>query len=143
METAVRTLFDRYEAFFNRSLAGDFDPDEVDRLYASEFIDASPAGVMTGKNDESLRKAMLDGYEAYRKMGTRHMRLRGLRITPVDEHHCVAHAAWTATYARDDLPETAIDFDVHYLVQTLNGEPKVFGWMAGDEQAMLKEHGIL
>jgi hypothetical protein len=35
-----------------------------------------------------------------------------------------------------------IDFDVHYLVQQLNAEPKVFGWISGDEQALLREHGI-
>ena len=55
----------------------------------------------------------------------------------------MAHVAWTATYAGKDLPETAIDFDVHYLVQSLNGEAKVFGWVSGDEQALLKQHGIV
>ena len=35
-----------------------------------------------------------------------------------------------------------IDFDVHYLVQKLDGEAKVFGWVSGDEQALLKKHGI-
>jgi hypothetical protein len=109
----------------------------------SIFIDASPAGVISGKNDEQLLKAMLEGYEEYRKIGTQHMHVRHVHITRVDEHHCVAHVSWTATYARDDLPETAIDFDVHYLVQILNAEPKVFGWMAGDEQAVLKQHGVI
>jgi hypothetical protein len=35
-----------------------------------------------------------------------------------------------------------IDFDVHYLVQQLDAEPKVFGWISEDEQALLREHGI-
>jgi hypothetical protein len=55
----------------------------------------------------------------------------------------VAHVAWTATYARKDQPDVAIDFDVHYFVQTLDGEPKVFGWVSGDEQALLRKHGII
>ena len=55
----------------------------------------------------------------------------------------VAHVAWTATYARKDQSDTAIDFDVHYLVQALDGMPKVFGWVSGDEQAMLRKHGII
>ncbi len=61
METRVRKFFEQYERFFNRSLGGDTDMDEVAALYASEFIAASPAGVMTGKNDDELkswRKAM-------------------------------------------------------------------------------------
>jgi hypothetical protein len=44
---------------------------------------------------------------------------------------------------RKDQPDVAIDFDVHYFVQTLDGEPKVFGWVSGDEQALLKKHGII
>ncbi|MOA64116.1 hypothetical protein D3C78_1900710 [compost metagenome] len=56
----------------------------------------------------------------------------------------MAHVAWTATYARKDQPDVAIDFDVHYFVQTLDREaPKVFGWVTGDEQALLREHGII
>ena len=45
MENAVRTLFERYESFFNRSLGDDGDMDEVASLYASDFIAASPAAL--------------------------------------------------------------------------------------------------
>lgn len=143
MEQTVRKLFERYEDFFERSLAGDMDKEAVARLYASEFIAASPAGVTTGKNDEAFMQAMVQGYDHYRAIGTRKMRVRGVRLSPIDDLHCVAHVAWTATYARDDLPETAIDFDVHYLVQVLDGEAKVFGWISGDEQALLKQRGVV
>lgn len=143
METAVRKLFERYESFFRRSLGGDLDMDEVAALYASEFIAASPAGVVAGKNDDQLKQVMEQGYARYRAIGTKGMRIRHLRLSPIDEHHCVAHVSWTATYARKDQSETAIDFDVHYLVQKLNGEAKVFGWVSGDEQALLKQHGIV
>ena len=61
----------------------------------------------------------------------------------MDEHHCVAHVAWRATYARKGQPDVGIDFDVHYLVQQLGAEPKVFGWVSGDEQALLREHGVI
>lgn len=143
MEEDVRKLFQRYETFFRRSLAGEVDREEVAELYASEFIEASPVGIMTGKNDETLIQAMLKGYDYYREIGTRGMRIRGIRLSPIDDLHCVAHVSWTATYAREDLPETAIDFEVHYLVQVLNGAAKVFGWVSGDEQAVLKQHGII
>jgi hypothetical protein len=142
LETSVRTFFERYERFFNQSLAGDMDMDEAVALYASEFIAASPAGVMTGKNDDQLKQILAQGYARYRTIGTKDMRIRDVRLSPVDDHHCVAHVAWTATYARKDQPDVAIDFDVHYLVQELDGEPKVFGWVSGDEQALLRKHGI-
>lgn len=143
MEASVRRFFERYESFFNRSLAGDTDMKEVAALYASEFIAASPAGVMTGKNDDQLKQVMAQGYERYRAMGTKEMRIRDIRVSPMDEHHCVAHVAWTAHYARKDGPDVAINFDVHYFVQKLEDEPKVFGWVSSDEQALLKEHGIV
>lgn len=143
MEASVRKFFERYESIFNRSLGGDMDKDEVAALYASEFIAASPAGVRTGKNDEQLKQVMAQGYARYRAIGTKEMRIRNVRLSPIDDHHCVAHVAWTATYARKDRPDVAIDFDVHYFVQKLGGEPKVFGWVSGDEQALLRKHGIV
>ncbi|WP_454848931.1 nuclear transport factor 2 family protein [Rhizobium binxianense] len=143
MESAVRTLFARYESLFNQALGGDVDMDEVASLYASEFIGAAPAGVMTGKNDDQFRQVMAQGYAHYRAMGTKEMRIRNVRLSPIDERHCLAHVAWTATYARKNQADVAIDFDVHYFVQKLGSEPKVFGWVTADEQALLKQHGII
>jgi hypothetical protein len=143
MESAVRKLFERYESLFNQSLGGDVDMDEVASLYASEFIGAAPAGVRTGKNDNQFKQVMAQGYAHYRAIGTKEMRRRDVRLSPIDEHHCVVHVAWTATYARQGQPDVAIDFDVHYFVQKLDGEPKVFGWVSGDEQALLRKHGLL
>ncbi len=143
MDAAVRALFRRYEQMFAQALAGRATMDEVATLYAPEFIASTPAGVITGRNDALLRERMAEGYAHYRAIGTTAMRIRDLRLTPLDGLHCVAHVAWTATYARDDLRETAIDFDVHYLVQMLGSEARVFGWVSGDETALLREHGVI
>lgn len=116
--------------------------DEIATLYASDVIAASPAGVLAGKNDDRFSRPVTQGYAHYRAIGTKGMRIRNIRISPIDEHHCVAHVAWTATYARKDQPDMSIDFEVHYLVQ-LRDEAKIFGWVSGDEQALLKKHGIL
>jgi len=143
MESSVRAFFERYERLFNQSLGGPADMDAIAALYATAFIAASPAGVTTGKNDQHLGQVMAEGYERYRAIGTKEMRIRHIRLSPIDGHHCMAHVAWTAIYARKDRPDISIDFDVHYFVQMLDGEPKVFGWVSGDEQALLKQHGII
>lgn len=143
METSVKKLFERYERAFNQSLGGAIDMDEIASLYAAEFIGAAPAGVRAGKNDDQFRQAMAEGYAHYRAIGTKEMQVRNVRLSPIDAHHCVAHVAWTATYARRDQPDVAIDFDVHYFVQKLNGDARVFGWVSGDEQALLRKHGII
>jgi hypothetical protein len=141
---AVRSLFDRYERVFNRSLRSeDVDLDEVASLYASEFIGASPSGLMTGKNNDQFKRVMAQTYAHYRAMGTKEMRIRDVRLSEIDEHHCLAHVAWTAIYARGDEADTAIAFDVHYLVQQSEREAKVFGWISEDEQELLKQHGIV
>jgi hypothetical protein len=71
------------------------------------------------------------------------MRIRDIRISAIDDHHCLAHVAWTASYARKDQTDVVIDFDVHYFVQKLDEQPKVFGWVSGDEQEILRRHGII
>lgn len=142
MEQAVRKLFDRYEQAFESALCGDIDLDEVAALYATAFIGASPAGIMTGANDDQFRTVIAQGYAHYRAIGTKAMRIRELRVLPMDEHHCIAHVDWTATYARKGRPDVEIAFPVHYLVQKLAEDAKVFGWITGDEQALLRAHGI-
>jgi hypothetical protein len=141
--SVVRQFFEKYALCFNQAVGDGADLDAVASLYASEFIAASPTGVMTGKNDAELKQAMARSYARYRAIGTKDMRLRELRISPIDAHHCVAHVAWAATFARRDQPDTIVDFDVHYFVQKLDAGPKVFGWVSGDEQATLKKHGII
>lgn len=143
IDASVIKLFERYESFFNRSLGGDMDMNEVAALYASEFIAASPAGVIAGKNDDHLKQVMAQGYARYRAMGTKEMRICNVRLYHIDDHHCVDHVAWTATYAGKDRPDEKIDFDVHYFVQKLDGEPKVFGWVSGDEQALQRKHNFI
>jgi len=86
---------------------------------------------------------MRQGFERYRQIGTKDMRLRSVTITPIDRHHCLAHVAWTAVYDRGNDADVAIDFEVHYFVQQLEEAPKIFGWVSGDEQAVLKQHGII
>lgn len=98
---------------------------------------------MTGKNDDHFKHVMTQGYAHYRAIGTKEMRIRNVHLSSLDDHHCVAHVAWTATYVRKDQPDLAIDFDIHYFVQKLNGKPKVFGWVSGDEQALLRKHGVI
>lgn len=142
MDASVRELFERYERSFEKGLRGDLDPDDAVSFFASSFIAATPAGVMTGTNGDELKRALEQGYVHYRAIGTRRMHMRDVAVSPIDEHHCLAHVAWTASYSRKDGSEVAINFDVHYLVQILDKDPKIFGWISGDEQALLKEHGI-
>ena len=143
MEDSVRKLFERYERLFNQALGGDIDVREVASLYAACFIAANPTGVMTGRNNDQLKQMMAQGYARYRAIGTKAMRIREIRVSPLDELHAVVQVAWTGTYVRKDERTVTIDFDVTYFVRTVDGRSKVFGWVSGDEQALLSQHGIV
>ncbi len=139
----VKNFFRRYEQFFMQSLNGEIDSDELSALYAQEFIAASPLGVMTGKNDSIFQKTLEQGYEQYRKMGTQRMCVRDVSVSPIDDIHCVARVAWTAAYSTSAKPNIEIDFEVNYLMQELDNELRVFGWISGNEQDLLKEYGVI
>lgn len=85
------------------------------------------------EDDDHLKQVMAQGYAHYRAIGTKDMRIRDIRFFPLDEHRVVAHVAWTATYARKDQSDVAIDCDVHYFVQKLDGEPH---WPTGDRRRL-------
>src|ERR1043165_5344709 len=85
-ETSIRRLFERYEQLFERALTGKADMDEVTSVYAPAFVGASPAGIVAGKNDDHLKQAMEQGYRHYRAIGTKMMRIRDVRISPIDDH---------------------------------------------------------
>ena len=140
---SIKEFFLRYERFFMQSLDGDLDANEISSLYAEEFIAASPIGVMSGKNDRQFQQALMQVYEQYRQIGTKGMTVRNVKISPIDEFHCIAHVAWTAIYSTVEKPNISIDFEVHYLMQNLDDRPQIFGWISGDEQKLLKEYGVI
>jgi hypothetical protein len=142
MDDAVQALFKRHAQMFNDGLAGTFDPATAGQNFAQEFIASSPQGVMAGKNDASLGKGMESGYARYRKSGAKGMCLKHIAITPIDALHCLARVSWISWYQRKDGTDAKIDFDVHYFVRIEDGAAKIFGWVSGDEDALLKQHGI-
>jgi len=142
MDAEMKALFQRYQRVFEKGLNGDVDAREVAAFYAPAFIAASPAGVFTGKNDDALLQVMKEGYARYRQTGMKSMGLRDISLAVMDDRHWVAHVSWTANYARVGQPDVAIEFEVHYLIQKLDGKPKIFGWVSGDEQELLRQHGI-
>ena len=97
----------------------------------------SPAGVKAGRNDAEFRHFLAGINARYRAAGTRSIRLREVWVVPIDDRYCTADVAWTATCAKGSQPAFEMDFAVHYFLQELDGELRVFGWVASDQQSML------
>jgi hypothetical protein len=141
----IRQFFNEYAARFNRALQ---DPPVEDveasaGAFADCFIGASPAGVRCGNNDEQFRTVIPQGNAFYRSIGTRSMQITRLEITPLDDIHAMARVYWDSHYSKKTGEDVQIQFEVIYLLQILAGRPKVFGYITGDEQKLLKEHGLL
>ena len=141
MEQAVRQLFERYEGHFNAGLKGEVDLPAVAALYADSFIAASPSGLFAGKNDEEFKKVTVQGFKHYRETGVQQMMVSDLHVSVIDELHGLARVEWSATYKVKGA-EKIIAFTNVYLVRLEGAAAKVFGWITGDEEALLRQHGI-
>jgi hypothetical protein len=146
MEDLIRQIdafFDDYEKLFNRSLQQEPDVEQTVKAFASCFVEANPAGINCGKNDDEFRKQIPKGYAFYKSIGTRSMSIRSKNISQLDELHCMTKLDWTASYRKKDGKEESIDFSVIYFTQMQKGRPKIFAYITGDEQKVLKEHGLI
>jgi hypothetical protein len=50
---------------------------------------------------------------------------------------------WFSEYLRKDGEKIPIDFEVIYFLQKLEEAPKIFAFIGGDEEKVLKENGLL
>lgn len=145
MQKKLKTFFYQYAQRFNDSLGdkGKVDVDGQVAAFADCFIEASPLGVNCVQNDAEFRKMIPKGYEHYKSIGTTAMNIGSLDITPLDDYHAMAKVHWESRYHKKDGSDDAIDFDVIYFVQLLNGEPKIFAFITGDEEQTMKDHGLI
>jgi len=140
---SIKNFFTAYESRFNAALNGNDDIDGVVNSFASCFLEASPAGINCGKNDESFRAAIPKGNAFYKSVGTKSMKITGIEITTLDELHFMAKVYWHSVYEKADKTDVAIDFPVIYFLQSGNSHLKIFLYITGDEEKALKENGLL
>jgi hypothetical protein len=150
LKQKIKAFFQDYEDRFARALEGDNkiegavdDIEGTVNAFAENFIEANPAGVIVGKNDESFRKMIPKGNEFYRSIGTRSMKIRDIEITMLNDYHVLATVDWDSRYERTDGKSIAIEFQVIYLLQYRDDALKIFAYITGDEQKALKEAGLI
>ena len=142
--TVVRFLA-QYEARVNRALGEEpvVDVEGTAGAFTRCFLAASPAGIACNENDQQFRAEIPKGFEFYRSIGTRSMRIASLAITELDEHHCMAKVRWHSNYRRRDATEIQIAFDVIYFLSIPDEEPQIFAYITGDESEALRQHGLI
>jgi len=139
----VKAFFARYADRFNRCLEGEsVDPKTVADSFASHFVEASPAGVNGRKNGLLFRWMIPRGFAHYKNIGTRSMDISDLALETIDPQHALAKVHWDSRYTKGDGSDERIEFDVTYLLHFEDGDPKIFAYISGDEERILREHGV-
>lgn len=138
----IRQFFADYEKAFEKGIAGKPDVMGTVNSFAHVFVEASPLGIIGGTNDNKFRDAIPKGFDFYRKIGTKSMTIEKIDITAIDAYHYQAKVHWKAHYEQTKL-QVDIEFDVIYLLQYLNNKLEIFAYITGDEQAALRNHGLI
>jgi hypothetical protein len=71
------------------------------------------------------------------------MSIDSVKVSSLDEYHSLAKVHWRSFYKKGDGREAQIDFDVIYFVQIIGEKPKIFAYITGDEQGVLREKGLI
>ena len=144
IQNQIDDFFSRYERQFNNALKGQApDIESVTGSFADCFIEASPVGIICGKNDEDFKKMIPEGYNNYRQIGITSMTIPSKEIIMLDDLHVVTMVKWNSSFTRKNKSKGEFAFDVIYLLQAREGIYKIFGYITGDEQKALKDLGLV
>lgn len=137
-------FFNRYEARFNEALAGE-EPEieETANSFTESFIAASPAGVRAGQNNSEFRKSLNEGWMFYKQIGVHSMDILSTQITILDDFHALVKVHWNCSFVRKDKSRGETAFEVFYLVQKKDEDIRIFAYITGDEQQVLKDEGLI
>lgn len=144
VDQKIRDFFSLYERRFNEGLEGKTDLETAEE-FADCFIVADPNGVRCYRNGAGLMQSIPAEYEFYKNIGINSVKIISQTITPVDDRHFMIKVHWVSLYRSKKMNEAEdqIEFDVFYLLQYIREQLKIFAYITGDEQAMLKEKGLI
>lgn len=138
----IDEFFSRYESNFNRGLTGDDVSNEITSSFFECFTESSPLGVICAKNGKEFVDKVNQGMEFYRTIGTKSMTISSTDTTLLDDVHAMTKVYWRYTYEKNGN-EGHIDFHVYYFLTNVNGELRIFSFIAGDEMKALREKGLV
>lgn|GEM_PF-429844 len=139
----IDAFFHDYAERFNNALEGkETDIEGAVHAFSDCFIESSPLGVICAKNDDSLKQKLSEGFEFYKKIGTTCMVITAKDVTVLDDCHVMVKVHWKANYEKGAEGQM-IEFSVFYFLNAVEEDLKIFAYITGDEQKLLKERGIL
>jgi hypothetical protein len=142
----VEVFFKRYATTYARALADKPGVDKaVSDAFADYFVESGPGGVHGARNGMVFRFMARRGFNRYREIGVQSMAVARLEVTPLqDGRHAMAEVTWDSrTRRRSDERMVRIVFAHTYFLTLVSGKPRIFAYVATDEEAILKRHGLI
>lgn len=135
MDNRIEALFKDYGKAFSamemRRIAG---------LYGKDFVAAGPKGVISQSREEFLNNAD-KAAEFYRSVGQESAEIVSAKESWFSENYVMVTIHWAAKFKTLARP---VEFDVSYLVQLTDDEPKIILFISHeDEQEVMKKLGVL
>lgn len=135
-------VFVRYAHALNRSLAGSDEIDTIRDFYAETSLALGMDGMLKAAANEELGTILAHVHDFYIRVKVQSMAVERLEVSELAPGHDRVLVHFVARYlVRGE--QVAIPFSVTYLCQRRTDGPKIFGFIAGDEMAVLKDHGII
>lgn len=138
-----KLFFQNYVNAYNQGLKGHLDSAVIRSFFTEHFLAAGPDSVETGSNNTFFAETVKKAYSFYQKIGTQELHMRNLVVTPIDRYHDMVKVYYRADYSPLGTPTKSLDFDVTYFMQTNEGDPKIFGFVAGDEMEAYRDAGLV
>ncbi|MFA6262263.1 MAG: hypothetical protein WC760_12395 [Bacteroidia bacterium] len=140
----LKDFFNLYAVRFNNAL-NDATPDIEGTVnsFSNCFIAASPMAIACGYNNEEFKAAISQGYAFYKNIGVKTMDIVSLETITLDNLHEMTKVRWKSSFVKRDNSKGSIEFENFYFTQTKKNESKIFSYITGDEQAALKEIGLI
>lgn len=139
----IKAFFAAYEQRFNDSLAGKpIDVEGQVAAFADYIVGTNPNSTMGGKNDDTYKDFILKNQDFYRNIGTKYMKIIDMELIELDDLHAAAKVYWDSGYEKNDK-EISIRFYVIYLLSFAKNMIRIFAFITGDEEKVLKDHGLM
>jgi hypothetical protein len=141
---AIEEFFAGYEGSFNEALANNAENarDGIGNSFAECFVESTPAGVSCMERNEFVSKVH-ERFDFYKSIGSKSMTIVSKDISVLDDFHAMAKVYWRYEYEKDSRSGTVDFHAVYFLTMAGDNAPRIFACIAGDEQRVLKEKGLV
>ena len=137
--------FRAYAEAYTRSLGGDVEVETIRSFFAETVLALGVDGTLNpaSTTDKAFADMLVQMYAFYRAIGTRRMSVDRVDASPLYDNHDRVRVFYRAEYEKPDGGAVTIPFDLVYLVQRRKAGPAIFAFIAGDEMAEYRRHGLV